>query len=287
MSSITQSPLISATELLEILDKPTTKLFDMRGTWSSPVRALPEEYQFGHIPGAVFLDWTTEFLEPDIAVGLAPVASVEAATASFKRLGINKGDEVVLYDDYHHMFAGRLWWALRYWGFDNVRVLNGGWHYWSSQNLPTSDQTPELVSGTFIPVEHAQHRISMEAFLIQKHRACVMDGRGAKGYNGTADDDRSGHIPGAINIPFSLTMNEHSGLFLDPAALTEVFDRKAPEWRDKTIVSSCGAGYSGTVLMIALSTLGMESTLFDDSFAVWKLDPDRPTERGEGVVQIT
>ena len=84
--------------------------FDVRGTWSTPARALPEEYDTAHIPGAVFLDWTQHFLEPGVAVGLASVSERTGAEAAFRDLGINEGDMVVLYDDYSHMFAGRLWW---------------------------------------------------------------------------------------------------------------------------------------------------------------------------------
>ncbi|MFK7856746.1 MAG: sulfurtransferase [Granulosicoccus sp.] len=276
------SALISAADLKSALDNPDTKLFDMRGTWSSPARSLPEDYAAGHIPSAVLIDWTTEFLEPDVEVGLASVADFAQATASFKNLGINRNDLVVLYDDYHHMLAGRIWWAMRFWGFENVKVLNGGWKHWKAQGYETSTTESKPDIGSFVPVEHEQLRVSMEEFLQIKNASCVIDARGKNGYAGNEDDERSGHIPGAINIPFSLTLDDKSGLFHDNETLISLFDRQIPNWRTARLVSSCGAGYSGTVLMLALLELGVESTLFDDSFSVWKRDLSRPVERGDG-----
>lgn len=281
MTTNTNSQLISAAELKLALDNPSTKIFDIRGTWASPAKSLPEDYAAGHIPGAVHIDWTTEFLEPDLDVGLAPVADFENASASFKRLGINQNDLVVLYDDYHHMLAGRIWWAMRYWGFDNVKVLNGGWKYWQAQGYETSTSESKAEIGSFVPVKQEQLRVSMEEFIQIKNESCVIDARGKSGYVGNAEDERSGHIPGAINVPYSLTLNEHSGLFHDKATLTALFDKEIPDWRTAKLVSSCGAGYSGTVVMLALLELGMGSSLFDDSFSVWKQDLSRPIERGE------
>ena len=67
----------------------------------------------------------------DVALALASVADEAGAAQAFRALGIDGGDLVVLYDDYRHMLAGRIWWAMRLWGFAEVRVLNGGWGYWS------------------------------------------------------------------------------------------------------------------------------------------------------------
>ena len=117
------SPLISADQLEDLLGEPKVKIFDIRGTWKSPARALPQDYAAGHIPGAVFLDWTAHFIDTKEEIGLASVADSDQAADSFRALGINKDDVVILYDDYHHMLAGRIWWAMHYWGFATVRVL--------------------------------------------------------------------------------------------------------------------------------------------------------------------
>ncbi|MBX2803487.1 MAG: hypothetical protein KTR31_37750 [Myxococcales bacterium] len=136
----TTTALVSADALAVVLGRADLKIFDVRGTWSTPARALPEAYDQGHLPRAVFLNWTKELLEPGVPVNLASVASREGARDSLRRLGIQPGDTVVLYDDRSHMFAGRIWWAMRAWGLTQVFVLNGGWSHWTMQGLPVSTE---------------------------------------------------------------------------------------------------------------------------------------------------
>lgn len=109
------SPLISAKELNAILGKSNIKVFDVRGAWGTDPRSLYNDYLWGHIPTAIFLDWRKEFIEQDVVPSLAQISSFEQAKQSFKNLGIHKEDTVILYDDHYHMFAGRIWWAMRYW----------------------------------------------------------------------------------------------------------------------------------------------------------------------------
>lgn len=273
------SPLISAERLECLLGDPSLKLFDVRGTWSTPARALPEEYAASHIPGAAFLDWTRHFIEQDVAPGLARVADKAGARQAFRELGINEGDLVVLYDDYHHMQAGRMWWAMRLWGFEHVRVLNGGWRNWSARNMPASKETPQTTPGTFEPRHHGELLVDLDAFLQTRNQHCVIDARGAENYAGKPDDPRTGHIPDTLNVPYRAVLDQDTGLFLGPETLSQVFDDLAPQWRETPIITSCGSGYAATVILLALTELERSAALFDGSFAVWKQDPDRPIER--------
>jgi len=250
--------LITTKELNEVIGNPKVKIFDVTST---------------------FLDWRKEFIQQDMAPNLAQISSFEEAKQSFEQLGIDQGDIVILYDDYYHMFAGRVWWSMRYWGFENVHVLNGGFKHWQSQDLPVSQELPEVSLGTFIPVCQAYLRVPMADFLTQKDNACVLDGRGIAGYKGKPEDPRTGHIPGAINAAYDVLVNKETGLFLEKEQLIALFDKAVPNWRTEKIISSCGGGYSGTVAMLALAHLGAQSSLFDESFSVWKLDPNRPVEQ--------
>ena len=207
------SPLISADQLEGLLGEPSLKVFDVRGTWRTPARALFEDYEAGHIPGASFLDWTKHFIERDVPIGLASVADETGAALAFKALGIDEGDLVVLYDDYHHMQAGRIWWAMRLWGFADVRVLNGGWGYWSARNKPVSKVSPQIVPGTFQPRRQEGLRVGLDAFLRTKNQHCVIDARGAESFAGKTDDPRTGHIPDSLNLPFRAVLDEETGLF--------------------------------------------------------------------------
>lgn len=279
MNHTENSSLISAKDLANLIIQNKVKIFDVRGTWKSQARSLYNDYLTEHIPGAVFLDWTKYFIEQDVTLNLASVASFTGATESFIELGIHRDDLVILYDDYHHMFAGRLWWAMRYWGFKNVRVLNGGWSYWKSQGLPTSTDVPQITKGSFQPQCHSDLCISLEKFLNEKEHAYVIDARGAENYAGKPEDARSGHIPGAVNIPFKLLLDEKTGLFLSLENIQHIFNRIIPKWPTTAIISSCGSGYAGTIPLLALHNLGIESCLFDGSSAVWKQDPSRKLEQ--------
>ena len=208
-------------------------------------------------------------------INLAPVATAEEAAASFERLGVSADDRVVLYDDYHHMMAGRVWWAMRYHGFRNVQVLNGGWGRWIGQGFPTERDASVAAAGSFKPVVQDDLRITVDAVLAAKDVACLLDGRGPVGYAGDPDDPRTGHIPGAINVPYNAMLDENTGLFLVDDALAAVFDREVPDWRTTRVISSCGSGYAGTVLMLAMAHLGVASALYDGSMAEWKQDPSR------------
>ncbi len=274
-----ESSLISARELDALSDQTNVKIIDVRGTWQTPARSLREDYLAQHIPGAVFLDWTREFIAQNVPLALASVSNLEGAAKSFANLGIHGNDRVVVYDDYHHMFAGRIWWAMRYWGFENVRILNGGLRHWISQDLPVSSQIPVITRGSFQPSRRSNLRLSLDEFLVQRNQARVLDGGSEIWYAGEPDNPRTGHIPGATSVSWRSLLDETTGLFLDKTKLEALFDRKVPDWRQSPIISSCGSGYSGTVPIVALYELGVQASLFDGSFAVWKQDPTREVEQ--------
>ncbi len=274
------SPLISADLLLEVQDDPSIKIFDVRGTWSSPARGLPEDYAEGHIPNAVFLDWTQHFIALGAAPGLAAIANESEARQSFSNLGISADDLVVLYDGSSHMHAGRIWLAMRHWGFTNVRVLDGGWLNWVAKGLPVSSDAKLPTVGAFEPVLHPGLKIDLDVFLAAKAEACVIDARGAANFAGNEEDPRTGHIPGALNVPFSAVLTSDTGEFLADADIRKTLDHLAPEWTSKPLIASCGSGYAATVILIALAKIGEKGTLFDGSFTEWKQDPNRPVAQG-------
>lgn len=132
----------------------------------------------------------------------------------FKRLGIDEDDLVILYDDYHHMQAGRIWWAMRYWGFENVKILNGGWKSWKLQGLPQSMDTKVATNeGAFQPKRQTHWRTGMDSFIKSRDTSCVLDARGTANYAGSPDDPKTGHIPGTINIPYSDLLDSETGCF--------------------------------------------------------------------------
>ncbi|MBX2848040.1 MAG: hypothetical protein KTR16_06960 [Acidiferrobacterales bacterium] len=282
MSAIQHSPpLICANELQTVLGNSDIKVFDIRGAWGSPPSSSYDDYKQGHIPGAVYLDWLTLFVETGLPIGLASVVSREGAQQAFKSLGICRDDTVVLYDDYHHMLAGRVWWAMRYWGFERVKVLNGGWRHWSALKLPSSDQTSQPASaGDFVVREQPHLRVEVDGIINRSVDTMLLDGRGAIGYGGKQGDPKTGHVPGAINVPYSSLIDADTHLFKSTDEMEDVLKNILSDYEHADIISSCGSGYAGTVLLLALKQLGIDAPLFDGSFAVWKQDDARAIEQG-------
>ena len=98
------------------------------------------DYDAGHVPGAVFVDWTRDIVDDGDPVPMQ-VAGPGPFAAKMAELGIGDDTLVVAYDDYDHIFAGRLAWALRYYGHDAVRILDGGWSRWVAEGRPTTTPT--------------------------------------------------------------------------------------------------------------------------------------------------
>lgn len=269
------NPLIEIDEFVKIKDRPDVKIFDLRGDWGTPPASKKDQYEAGHIPGAVFIDWTQDFLETAEAVSLAPVAGREKTRESVRRLGINSDDTVVLYDDYHNMFAARTWWALKYWGHPDVLILNGGWQQWqaSGRETATGDEF-SIEAGDFEPSERPEYMIDTEAVLevvraaageansAAADRPYIIDARGPVGYG-------NGHIEGSINLPWSDIVDKETSLFKSDAEIAQLFDEKIPDWKTRPVIATCGAGYAATIVMAALKKLGVQSPLYDGSYSVY------------------
>ncbi len=278
MVSLT-SPLISAEELRTKLGDRSLKIFDVRGAWGVPPIVNFEAYAEAHIPGAVFLDWSRYFVDTDVPINLANVASRAQAQSAFERLGISKDDTLVLYDDYHHMLAARTWWSMRYWGFEDVLVLDGGWKRWTHLDYPITKDPGHGSKGDFNVEERADLSVSIDQVANRDASVCLIDGRGAIGYAGNAKEPRSGHIPGAVNVPFKDLLDEQTGMFKSKAELLDRFRQLNPDIERTAVISSCGAGYAGSIILLGLSVVGIDAPLFDGSFSAWKQDSARLVEQ--------
>ena len=271
LSTNIETPLISATELAEILNEPHVKVFDVRGRWGQNNQDAYSEYLDEHIEGAHFLDWLQYFVEADVPINQASVAGKEKAQADFSALGINQNDLVVVYDDYHHMLAGRVWWAMSYWGFQNVKLLNGGFSYWKANHLPMSTSVKTLGRGTFLVSEQPEYRVTTNEVSQRSEDVLLVDARGKAGFDGKITDPESGHIPGAINIPFLSLIDKETGLFKSHDEINSIIKESIDDIEHKIIISSCGSGYSGTIFLIALKLIGINSPLYDGSISEWKM----------------
>src|SRR5438093_13145155 len=147
--------LVETSWLAQHLGDPGLAVVDVRGSIKPATAPKPhyapkrDAYLDAHIPGAVFVDWTEDIIEPT-----APVPMTLAGPARFKalleRLGIGDETEVVVYDDSGGL-APRLWWALKYYGHDQVRLLDGGWNKWVAEGHPVTVVLPAPAPSVFTP----------------------------------------------------------------------------------------------------------------------------------------
>src|SRR5438876_5054367 len=166
--------LVETSWLAEHLNDPHIRIVDMRGYVRKVERngvqnaqyvGARDEYEQGHIPGAVYIDWSSDIIDLDDAVKaqVAPAARFAEVIGS---LGIGDQHLVVAYDAHPSaQFATRLWWALNYYGHDQVVVLNGGWNKWRRENLPVERSIPSYPSAIFTPVAQPQLRATAQDVL--------------------------------------------------------------------------------------------------------------------------
>lgn len=227
------------------------------------------EFAKGHIPGAQ--RWNIDEIA-DTSSGLKhmmPSAS-HIADAAGKR-GITRETAVVVYDQLGMFSAARIWLALRSAGHQHIALLDGGLPQWTFEleTGPVSPVSP-VEYGDPNPHINTTDRLNVLAAL-DDDGASVIDARAADRFHGTAPEPvvglNGGHMPGALNIPFKLLLNDDH-TFKSPDELEKLFRAHHVDF-DKRIITSCGSGVTAAIVTFALELLGVESLVYDGSWSEW------------------
>ena len=246
-------------------------------------------YGRAHIPGAICLP-VDSYLKEETAEGELTWHVFDAA--GFQKLaallGMCRDEEIIVYDDYHGLFATRFWWVCHYFGFDGVRVMNGGWHAWLELGYPVSAVPVTVNEGKHLEIEVREEAIirmdDLKA-LVGSDELQVWDARRPEEYCGTEEttNRRLGHVPGAINLLWTdlLTEEAYEGgpRYIESIEkIQEQLDRAGFK-KDRQIVTHCQAAIRGAFASFVLAMLGYPNhRLYDGSMAEWANHEDTPLE---------
>ena len=282
---MTADPLVSTEWLNAHLADPDLRVLD--AAYRMPAMRPPtarEEYAQRHIPGAAFFDIDAVADQASALPHMLPSADQFAHDVG--ALGITNDDLVGICDGGDYMGAPRAWWMFAAFGHARVKVLDGGLKKWIADGHAVSAEAVAPHPRAYrARLEEARVRriAQLEANLASRAEQ-VVDARARERFEGTAVEPwpgrRSGRIPDSRNVPFNMLINADATM-KSPQELQAIF-REAGVDLARPIVTSCGSGVTAGTLSLALARLGVDSALYDGSWAEWGLPDGPPIAAGPG-----
>ncbi|MEM3852520.1 MAG: sulfurtransferase [Methanomassiliicoccales archaeon] len=244
-------------------------------------------YNQGHIPGSVLFDWKKDLNDP-VTRDLLSKAQLEDLLS---RSGIDNGTTVVLYGDFNNWFAAYAYWDLRYYGVEKIKLMNGGRKKWLLEERPLNKDVPSYPRKKFV-AKPADNKI--RAFIddvrkvLGKGDWSLVDVRSPAEYTGqilappeypNEGAQRGGHIPGAVNIPWGLAVND-DGTFKSADELAKLYQSKGVT-PDKKIITYCRIGErSSHTWFVLTQLLGYKNVInYDGSWSEWGNGVKNPIEK--------
>jgi thiosulfate/3-mercaptopyruvate sulfurtransferase len=276
------NPLVTCEWLAEHLKEPNVVVLDAT---LPPVGVTPPvdthaRYLAAHIPGAIFFD--IDELSDHSTPLPHMLPSAEAFSQAMSSLGIGDQMSIVVYEQVGVFSAPRARWMLRAFGAREVYILDGGLHAWIEAGLPVESghvkREETMFRATFSP--DAVKDFAQIRHMIAEHGQ-ILDARSSGRFTGASPEPRpgisSGHMPGAINTPF--TELAENGRLKSPAQLREYFAGKGVNL-EQPITTTCGSGVTAAVIALGLEAAGAKSvSLYDGSWAEYAQRPEAVIEK--------
>ena len=278
------SPLISPTALAKRLGDSTWVVVDCRFDLADP-NAGHAAFRRGHIPGARYAHLDNDLARvPGPTDGRHPLPRVEDFTATLGGWGISATSSVVVYDDMSGAIAARLWWMLRWVGHRAAYVLDGGLKAWEGAELPLDPEISRIRASQYAARDVRRDWVVPTARLPseQAKGARLVDARAPERFQGVTEpiDPVAGHVPGAVNWPFSDALQPDGTLC--PA---EELRARLGHLTDQSggLIAMCGSGVTACHLLLAVNAAGLgDGRVYIGSWSEWIRDPGRPIATGIG-----
>ena len=269
---MTGSPLITAQALQARLGAPDLRVVD--ASWFLPAegRSGRAEFEAERLPGAVFFDIDAI---SDPATDLPHMLPTpEAFATAAGALDLPREAEIVVYDSFGVRSAARAWWTLRTMGYLRVRVLDGGLRAWRASGLPLETGLHRVPPAVGVSPQTQPERVRSQsevALALETGSAQIVDARSAPRFRGEAPEPRpglrSGHMPGALNLPFDRLLTAE-GRMKSPEEIAAAFEAAGVD-PTRPVIATCGSGVTASVLALALEIVGAPAAVYDGSWAEW------------------
>ncbi len=278
-------PLVSVHWLAEHLDDPRLRVFDatvqVRRLWLVPVvRTGRRDWRRGHIPGSAFAN-LFELSDPGKPRRTLTIPSAQWFCEKIGALGVGNDNQVVVYDRRENMWAARLWWMLRVFGFDDVAVLDGGWSAWTQAGYPVCSTPCGYPPTAFHAVERRELVVDKQGVLsvLGNQDVCLINALGRRQHRGEVNEyGRRGHIPGSRNVTAWEVLDRQTGCY---RPLEELRSKLGTALEAKEVITYCGAGAAAASLANVLVRLGHpQVAIYDGGLMEWCADGKLPLQTG-------
>lgn len=279
------SPLTSADELAACSRNSGLRVLDCRFSLQAP-EAGRADYEAAHIPGAVYADLDKDLSAPPRpGSGRHPLPDPGKLAKTFGEMGIDPDRHVVVYDDSSGALAARAWWLLRWLGHEKVSLLDGGFAAWQRLQMPVESGGVCVPARDFAGTPREEMVLETSEIVAAREKfgnLLLVDAREVERFCGASEpiDCVAGHIPGALNLPFSENL-EASGYWKEPAELRRIWKRVLGSDLSASWAVMCGSGVTACHHVVSAHLAGLrEPRLYVGSWSEWIADPERPVATG-------
>jgi len=277
--------LVDTETLNHHLYDPDWVVLDCRFTLTD-TEAGWRDYEENHIPGARYVHLDNDMAAPVTEdTGRHPLPDIEVLAKKLGEWGIDNSKQIVVYDDAFGSMACRMWWLLRWFGHDNVALLDGVLPKWIREKRPLTRDRPDITAATFMP--HVRDALWVDANAAKAAAddidRALIDARSEERFTGEVEplDKVAGHVPGAISNPYDENL-DIGGDLMPVDELQELYTDLLADVKPENVIHMCGSGVTACHSILAMEVAGMKgSRLYAGSWSEWITDSRRSIAMGE------